>query len=203
MRNVSESSNEKWNGVVWLDRDGTLVDDPGYLSDPAGLKLLPHSARAVAKLNEAGLCVVLITNQSGIARGLMSRGTVDRIHEKLRAELARAGAHLDGIYLCPHLPAEELKEGQQACACRKPRTGLVERATRELQLEALPAVVVGDKSSDMELARRIASRSVLVLTGEGRATRRALEASRIEVDRVSENLDGAVEWILRALERGE
>jgi histidinol-phosphate phosphatase family protein len=189
--------------VVWLDRDGTLVDDPGYLSDPAGLKLLPQSARAVAKLNAAGLCVVLITNQSGIARGLMSRETVDRIHEKLRAELAREGAHLDGIYLCPHLPAEELKEGQQACACRKPRTGLVERATRELQLEGLPAVVVGDKGSDMELARRIASRSVLVLTGEGRATCRALEASLIQVDQVSENLDGAAEWILRALGRSE
>ncbi len=126
--------------------------------------------------------MVLITNQSGIARGLVSRETVDRIHEKLSAELASEGAHLDGIYLCPHLPREELEEGQQACSCRKPQTGLVERAMRELHLEGLSSIVVGDKMSDLELARRIPSRSVLVLTGEGRATRDALENSPVKAD---------------------
>lgn len=201
MQNAFESSKASWRGVVWLDRDGTLVDDPGYLSDPAALKLLANAPRAVARLNAAGLCVVLITNQSGIARGLMSRETVDRIHEKLSAELASEGAHLDGIYLCPHLPREELKEGQSACSCRKPQTGLVERATRELRLEGLPSVVVGDKMSDLELARRIASLSVLVLTGEGRTTQDSLENSPVKADHVSENLGAAVEWILHTLER--
>ena len=201
MHSRSESSNTIWGGVVWLDRDGTLVDDPGYLADPAGLKLLAKGARAVAKLNAAGLCVVLITNQSGIGRGLMSRETVDRIHEKLTGELAREGAHLDGIYLCPHLPREELKEGQQACSCRKPQTGLVDRAMRELHLQGLPSVVVGDKESDLELARRIQSRSVLVLTGEGAATRDALKNSQLKPDHLSEDLYTAVAWILEALGR--
>jgi len=199
MQNAFESSKASWRGVVWLDRDGTLVDDPGYLSDPAALKLLPNGPRAIARLNAAGLCVVLITNQSGIARGLVSRETVDRIHEKLSAELASEGAHLDGIYLCPHLPREELEEGQQACSCRKPQTGLVERAMRELHLEGLSSIVVGDKMSDLELARRIPSRSVLVLTGEGRATRDALENSPVKADHVSEDLRTAAEWIIQTL----
>lgn len=196
---MSENGERKWRAVVWLDRDGTLVDDPGYLDDPAQLRLLPNTARAVARLNAAGVCVVLITNQSGIARGLMSRETVEHIHTALREILARDGAHLDGIYFCPHLPAEEMKQGEEPCACRKPKKGLVVRATQELGLGGLPSVVVGDKASDLELARRIGSRSVLVRTGEGRSTEGSLERSKVTADHVSDELAEAADWIVGTL----
>jgi histidinol-phosphate phosphatase family protein len=182
--------------VLWIDRDGTLVDDPGYLDDPKRLRLLPGAARGLARLNAAGALAVLVSNQSGIARGLMSRATVDLIHERLRRELARQGARLDHIELCPHLPSELLPPGGAACDCRKPLPGMVLRVRSELKLEAgtLPEFVVGDKSADMLLARAVGAYAVLVRTGDGRRTEGELAASG--VDHVADDLDAAAAWIL-------
>ncbi len=191
-----------FRGVVWLDRDGTLVDDPGYLDDPAALRLIAGAAEAVARLNKAGLAVVLITNQSGIARGLMDRETVDRIHAALQAQLASVGGHLDGIYLCPHLPPELLADGEEPCDCRKPEPGLVLRARREMALEGLPGVVVGDKEADIELARRVGCPSLLVLTGEGRRTWEHYQGRSDGPSHVSDDLAAGVDWIVAHLADG-
>ncbi len=150
-------------GTVYLDRDGTVVDDPGYLRDPADLRLLEGAAAAVARLNRAGLRVVLVTNQSGIGRGYMQRGDVEAVHRALTEVLRAGGAHLDAVYYCPHRPDE-------GCRCRKPGPGLVERARRELGIGSGPEFVIGDKEADVGLAWRVGARPVLVRTGEGAAT---------------------------------
>jgi D-glycero-D-manno-heptose 1,7-bisphosphate phosphatase len=182
--------------VLWIDRDGTLVDDPGYLDDPELLRLLPGAARALARLNAAGALTVLVSNQSGIARGLMSRATVDRIHDALKSQLARDAARLDHIEICPHLPSELLPPDSVGCDCRKPLPGMVLRARSELKLEAWtgPEFVVGDKSADMLLARAVGAYAVLVRTGDGR--RAEAELATRAVDHVADDLDGAADWIL-------
>jgi histidinol-phosphate phosphatase family protein len=176
--------------VFWLDRDGTIVDDPGYLSNPEDLVLLPGTARAIARLNAVGP-VVLVTNQSGIGRGYASREQVDRIHEALALELARAGARLDRIEICPHAPSD-------GCSCRKPAPGMIERARAEMD-PAEREFVVGDKPADLELARATGCVAVLVRTGEGRKTEAELDAAGElgqRADHVADDLGGAVEWIL-------
>lgn len=189
--------------VVWLDRDGTIVDDPGYLKDPDALALLPGAAEAIATLNRAGATVVLVTNQSGIARGLMTREDVDAVHRALARELARAGAHLDDLRICPHLPSALLTADQAPCACRKPRPGLVLQARAQLGIDAgVPQVVVGDKRADLELAVAVGARAVLVLTGDGRVTRDELEREGADAprpDHVSEDLSAALPWLLDEL----
>jgi histidinol-phosphate phosphatase family protein len=192
------------NGVVWLDRDGTIVNDPGYLSDPAALELLPDAARAVAALNAAGARVVLVTNQSGIARGLMTRATVDAIHDELRRQLRVEGATLDGVYLCPHLPAELVPRGVTPCRCRKPGVALVERARQELGLRGEPEVVVGDKLTDVRMARTLGVPAVLVRTGCGADSVREIESATTDPspalpDLVAADLLAAVPWILERL----
>ena len=189
--------------VVWLDRDGTVVDDPGYLSDPDELRLLPGAAEAVARLNAAGLAVVLVTNQSGIARGLMDRGTVDAIHGRLRERLAEAGGRLTAIYYCPHLPPELVGKSEQACDCRKPSPSMVLQARAELGLIGLPEFVVGDKEADLALARVVGAIGVLVLTGEGERSRSQLEVRGETADHVASDLGGAATWILEQLGVGD
>lgn len=170
--------------VFWLDRDGTIVDDPGYLKDPSLLRLLPGAAAAVARLNALGT-VVLVTNQSGIGRGYMSAADVEAVHAALGDALAAEGAHLDRIEICPHAPEEE-------CSCRKPRAGMIQRARAELSPTG-PEFVIGDKPADLELARATGCVSILVRTGEGRAT----ESSGLGLaDHVAEDLSAAVDWVL-------
>lgn len=176
--------------VVFLDRDGTLNRDSGYIKSEEELVLLPGTVEAVAQLNRAGAKVVLITNQSGVARGMLTRATLDAIHARLCTLLAEGGASLDGIYYCPHHP-------EDGCACRKPGTGLVEQAVANLGLDLSRAYVVGDQVRDVALARRIGARSVLVTTGP--ANPDAVDPVNAEgwpPDRVAEGLPEAAGWIL-------
>jgi D-glycero-D-manno-heptose 1,7-bisphosphate phosphatase len=170
--------------VIWLDRDGTVVDDPGYLDDAARLVLLPGAAEAVRRLNQLGT-VVLVTNQSGIGRGYMTRETVDEIHAELERRLSDFGAHLDGVEICPHRPDEE-------CDCRKPRPGMVLRARAAIDARGTE-YMIGDKAADLGLARATGCVAILVRTGEGRQTELGLEPSA--VDHVADDLAGAAEWI--------
>lgn len=189
----------KWRCVVWLDRDGTIVDDPGYLDDPQQLHLLPGAAQAVARLNGAGAFVALVTNQSGIARGLMTQAIVDRIHAALQRQLARAGARLDAIYLCPHLP--EAYGAAQACDCRKPRDGMVRQALREHpELNGLVAYAIGDKVADIGLARAVGARAILVRSGDGAIAEAELRARSERVDHCADDILSAVDWLLADLD---
>ncbi len=176
--------------TVFLDRGGTLNRDTGYVESPQELDLLAGVVEAVARLNRERAHVVLITNQSGIGRGLVSSASVDAVHARLRESLHAGGASLDGIYCCPHHPDD-------GCLCRKPGTLLVERAVAELGLDGTSAYVVGDQKRDVELARRIDARSVLVTTGPtSRQALADLEAERLRPDYVAVSLGEAVEWIL-------
>lgn len=174
--------------AVFLDRDGTLCRERGYLRDPERVELLPGAAEAVALLNRRGVLAVVISNQSGVARGLIRAEELERVNRRLEELLARQGARLDGIYCCPHGPEE-------GCECRKPRPGLAMRAARELGIDLRRSWVVGDKRSDLELARRLGARAVLVLTGYGRQT-----LTQVNAPRVARDLREAVDWILRELD---
>lgn len=173
--------------IVFLDRDGTLNHDEGYMSDPDRLVLLPGAAEAVAALNAAGVKAVVVTNQSGVGRGLVTREDLVRIHERLIALLARHGARLDGIYVCLHRPDE-------GCTCRKPGTALAIQAARDLGVNASRSAMIGDKPVDMELGRRLGGRTILVRSGEGQKTEAELSAS-MRPDYIADTIYDAVQWL--------
>lgn len=181
--------------AVFLDRDGTLMEDRGYLGDPAGARLLPGAAAAVARLNAAGLAAIVVTNQSGIARGLFSEADYHRVERRLEELLAEAGARLDGQYFCPHLP-----EITGPCQCRKPGGLLFRQAASGLGIDLGASWWIGDKLTDLEPSRPYGARGILVETGEGRAhTAAALSAGFGVVP----DLAAAVEKILRERGRGQ
>ncbi|MCA9778695.1 MAG: HAD family hydrolase [Candidatus Eremiobacteraeota bacterium] len=131
-----------------LDRDDTVLDDPGYLSDPAAIKFLPGAIEGLLRFHEQGWPLVVITNQSGVGRGYFGEAEVSAVHERFSAMLKAEGVEIAGIFLCPHAPDE-------GCRCRKPQTALAEQAARELGLDLKESVMVGDKLSDLELGRKI------------------------------------------------
>jgi len=153
--------------AVFLDRDGTLIREIDYLSDPRGVELLDGAAAAICELNTAGLPVVLITNQSGVARGLLDEPTLDRIHARVRELLAEGGAHLDLILHCPHHPEHGLPPLRCDCECRKPRPGLLHTAAARLGLNLQSSWMIGDACRDLEAGWRVGARGLLVSTGKG------------------------------------
>ena len=147
--------------AVFTDRDGTLAEEVGYLNHISRFRLFPFAAAAIRRLNEAGWPVIVVTNQSGVARGFFPEALIHAVHSQMTAELAAAGARVDGIYYCPH-------KIEDNCRCRKPRPGLLDRAAREHNLELAGSYFVSDLWADLEMAHSIRCRSVLVLTGYGR-----------------------------------
>lgn len=144
--------------AVFLDRDGTVIADKHYLHDPAGVELLPGAAEGLRRMAALGLRLVLVSNQSGVGRGYFGRGDVERVHGRLVELLDAEGVRLDAFYICPHAPGED-------CSCRKPRPGLVERACRELGLDAAASFVIGDKPCDVDLGLAVKATPILVTTG--------------------------------------
>ena len=163
--------------AVFLDRDGTIVSERDYLRSVSEMRLLPGAALAIRQLNRAGFAVVIATNQSGVARGLLSESDLEHIHRVLRERLGRRGAKLDGIYYCPHHPAAALRRYRRRCRCRKPSPGLLLRAARELGLDLARSFAVGDSARDLAAGRRAGCRTVLVRTGYGRETEETLGRS--------------------------
>ncbi len=176
-------------GAVFLDRDGTINEDEGYISNPEDLVLLPGAAGAIGRLNREGIKVIVITNQSGVGRGYYTPQDVRAVNRRLDELLALDGARLDGVYYCPHNPDDK-------CGCRKPETGLIVRAAEEHSVDLESSFVVGDKASDMGLARGVNAKAVLVLTGVGLEERDKLDEP---ADHVAEDLPGAVGWILERM----
>ncbi|MBS0578813.1 MAG: HAD family hydrolase [Proteobacteria bacterium] len=147
---------------VILDRDGTIVVDDGYLHDPARLRFLPGAAEGLQMLHAAGHPLIVISNQSGVGRGLFTLAQLEAVNRRFVAMLQEAGAPLSGLYFCPHDP-------RQGCACRKPNTALLLRAAAELDFAPSTGVVIGDKSSDIELGTRVGATTILV-TAAGSAS---------------------------------
>jgi D-glycero-D-manno-heptose 1,7-bisphosphate phosphatase len=183
--------------AAFIDRDGTLTEEMGYVNHPRRLRLLPRSAEAIRQLNTAGLAAVVTTNQSGVARGYFSQDVLQAVNDELVGQLKQAGAHLDGIYVCLHHPTEGEPPFRARCDCRKPRPGLFRRAASELGLDLAGSTVIGDKPSDILAARRVGARGVLVLTGYGLGEWEYRRARfPVEPDHVAGDLLDAVEWIL-------
>ncbi len=141
--------------MVVLDRDGTLIVDRGYLADPAGIEFLPGAIEGLRRMAALGLRLMILTNQSGIARGLVTPAALEAIHLRLGALLRAQGLAIEGIYVCPHGPAD-------GCECRKPATALLLTAARELEFDPAECIVVGDKESDVELGRRVGALAIRV-----------------------------------------
>lgn len=145
---------------VLVDRDGTINQEVDHVLEPGQLRLIPGAAAALRELRELGLGIAVVTNQSPIGRGWLTPGELDAIHERLSEMLAAEGAAVDGYYACPHAPGE-------GCGCRKPETGLAERAAAEHGFDPAEAFVVGDHAGDVEMGRRVGARTILVRTGHG------------------------------------
>ena len=177
--------------AVFLDRDGTIVEEVGYLNHPSRFRLFPFAALAIRRLNEAGLPVVVVTNQSGVGRGYFPESVVSTVHEIMSRELTRQGASLDAIYYCPHITSD-------ACDCRKPKPGMLERAAREHSLDLRRSFVVGDRHGDIVLAENAGARSILVRSGygEGELAWHAPNWPK-EPDFIAATLTEATDWILR------
>ena len=156
--------------AVFIDRDGTLNEDIGYVSRPEELVLYPWSADAVRLINDSGLLAVVITNQSGIARGMYTEKTLAEIHSRMIRELAEQGARIDAVYYCPHHPDVGNHRYRLECDCRKPQPGLLKAAARDHDIDLARSFVIGDKASDMKLAEHTGARAALVLTGYGSET---------------------------------
>ena len=174
---------------VVLDRDGTLIVEKHYLADPDAVELIEGAGDALRRLAALGLGLVVVTNQSGIGRGLFDGARLAQIHARLETLLAQEGVRLAGIYVCPHHPEDD-------CACRKPRTELLLRAARELGFDPRRAFVVGDMASDVDLGRAVGATTLLVRTGHGA---RLAEAARPSPDHVVDDLGAAAALIERLL----
>lgn len=183
----------KYPGAVFLDRDGVIIKDKGFISEPDDVVLVDGAPEAIKKMSSMGLKIVVITNQSGIGRGLFTVLDYDKVMQRMRDLFAEKGAFFDGEYYCPHAPRE-------GCDCRKPLPGLALRAAKDLDIELSRSFVIGDKRSDMGLARAIGAKGILVRTGYGRQTEMEGDPLR---DVVVDDIEAAAEVICRWIEEEE
>jgi len=174
------------NKAVFLDRDGTMTKDAHYCRRPEDLRLLPNAGEGVRLLNENGFKIVVITNQSGIARGYFNDQIMDEIHNKMRRDLAQYNASVNAIYYCPHHPDE-------GCECRKPKPKLAYRAISDLCIDVMQSYFVGDRMMDMQVAENIGCKSVIIANDLGMAE---LEKSDILLDYIAKDLKSAAKWII-------
>ncbi|MGC1686255.1 MAG: HAD family hydrolase [Candidatus Acidiferrales bacterium] len=189
----SQSSPGPNRRAVFLDRDGTIAEEVGYANHINRFVVYPFAAAAIRRLNDANLPVIVVTNQSGVARGFFPESLIGQMHEKMAEELAAGGAHVDGMYYCPHIRDDQ-------CSCRKPLPGMLERAAREHNLEIAGSVLVSDRYNDIQMGHENGCRTILVLTGYGRG---GYEWNHTkwprQPDHVVENLADAVEIILKEM----
>jgi D-glycero-D-manno-heptose 1,7-bisphosphate phosphatase len=182
--------------AVFLDRDGTINEDVGYLTDLAELRVYPFAPDAIRLLRRAGFAIVVITNQGGIARGVLTEALVGETHRRLAQRLAAAGADVDAWYHCPHHPASVVDGLSTPCDCRKPGTALPRAAGDRLGLDLARSWVIGDHWRDVQMGHGIGAGAVLVRTGHGRDQERSrLDDQRVEA--ICDNLMAAVAFVLR------
>lgn len=182
--------------AVFLDRDGTIIRDTHYLNRIEDICLYDFSAEAIKKLNELAIPVIVVTNQSGVARGLFSENDIQQIHEYLNNLLKKQGAYIDAFYYCPHHIQGILPEYSYDCSCRKPKIGMIEKALRDFpDIDLSNSYVVGDKMVDVNLAHNAGCKAILVRTGHGEEE---VESSSINpCDCIAENLGNAVDIIIK------
>jgi len=186
--------------VVFLDRDGTLNVEKGYIRKIEDLVLIPGAAKSVKRLNDAGIAAILITNQSGAARDYYPESHINDLHKRLQSLLAEEGAFLDAVYYCPHVPNGVVPSLTKVCDCRKPAPALVQLAYNEFpDLEKAKSFMVGDKEADMGLALNANLQSIMVKTGYGEQTIKTLAKQGIEPDFIADDINEGVDWIFKKL----
>jgi lipopolysaccharide heptosyltransferase II len=185
--------------AAFLDRDGTIIEDLGYLGDPERIQFIPGAQDALRALRASGYRLFVVTNQAGVARGLITEADVRRVNRRLQELLTDAGVTLDAIYYCPHHPEAGPPEYRQACASRKPGPGMIERARQDFALDLGGSVIIGDHSSDAEMARHFPGmRSIMVLTGHGSGQYEKVRTGEVPPpDHVAADLPAAVAWLLQ------
>ena len=181
--------------TVFFDRDGTLNHDTSYIKTPEELVLFPDAAASVKRCNDAGIRVLVITNQSGLARGYFSQEDLDAVHCSLRERLREGDAWIDDIFVCPHHP-------EAACVCRKPKTGMIEQAMARYPIDRTKSYVIGDKSIDLELAARAHIKGLLVKTSPySEEALGLIQTHHLPAAHVANCLREAVEWVVNDVER--
>lgn len=184
---------------VFLDRDGTIIEEIDFLSNSSDLQLIPSSAEAIRALNTLGIQTFVITNQSGIARGYFDEPKLQKIHKQLTECLRNEHAYLDAIYYCPHHIEGTIRRYRVECRCRKPKTGMLERAVRDFGIDLRKSFVIGDKMTDIQTGKNAGARSILVLTGYGNDELDRLSRNKITPDYVANDLLDAVGYIKRTI----
>jgi D-glycero-D-manno-heptose 1,7-bisphosphate phosphatase len=186
---------------VFLDRDGTLIEEVGFLKTPEELRLINGTAAAVRRLNDIGIITCVISNQSGVARGLLSENDLVPIHARLEQELRRGGAKVDRIYYCPHHPTEGIAPYNIECSCRKPGPGMLRWGEKEFGIDLAQSFVVGDSVVDMQAGAAVGATTVLVLTGYGSTAVEMCKRESVTMDCVVPTITEAVEFIIRTSKR--
>jgi D-glycero-D-manno-heptose 1,7-bisphosphate phosphatase len=176
---------------VILDRDGTIIEEVSYLSDPKQVALIPGAGKALRDLSDMGFGLVVITNQSGVGRGYFDEAQLTRIHDRLLEMLRAEEITLDGLYFCPHIP-------QDLCLCRKPHTGLIQKASEDLGFDLSGSIVIGDKASDIEMGCRVGALTMLVRTGYGA---QVASERKVAPDYIVDDLPAAVGVIGRSFRK--
>jgi len=180
--------------AVFLDRDGTIIEDVGYIDGCDKVKFLLGSGEAIRLLNETGFRVIVITNQAGVARGYFTEETVKEINEYVQESLAKQEAFIDMIYYCPHHVEGIIEEYRKECSCRKPNPGMIEKAVREFDIDLKNSFLIGDKISDIEAGRRAGCKTIL-LAGEDPPDN--YKEDTVISDYVASDLHQAVEWLMK------
>ena len=185
------------NRAVFLDRDGTINEERGYINHVDRFQLLPGAAKAIRLINTNGLKAVVVTNQSGVARGMFPESLVGEVHRTMEDMLRADGAHIDGIYYCPHHPDFGPPEYRKRCHCRKPATGMIERACHDLGIDPTRSYMIGDRIIDVEFGHKIGAKGILVLTGYGKGELTYKNGQGSEKpDFIARDLYDAVRWII-------
>ncbi len=182
--------------AVLIDRDGTINRDVGYPSTYRMIDIYPYSFEAVKKIKQAGFLAVIITNQSGIGRGLIEEKSLLDIHTKLSEEFEQHGVSFDGIYYCPHYVFSKMATYRKDCSCRKPSPGMGKMAAEDLHLDMSSSYMIGDKIEDLLFGINIDATPILVLTGYGQESQKQLKDIGIQPAYIAKNLLEAVEWII-------
>ena len=186
--------------AVFLDRDGTLIEEQGYLDRLDRIHLFPWTADAIRLLRRAGFATVVITNQSAVARGMIDEAFVHEAHRIVDRRLTRAGGGIDRFYFCPHFPDAKVEKYRQSCRCRKPGPGLIEQACAELDLDPRRSVMIGDRWLDVACGSAAGTHAVLLRSGHGPHDEE-VPPDGVRADAILNNLMEAVGWVLRTSSR--
>jgi D-glycero-D-manno-heptose 1,7-bisphosphate phosphatase len=181
--------------AVFLDRDGTLIEEVGYLDRIDRMRLFPETIDALRLLQRAGFRLFIATNQAGIAQGLFTETFVRGVHTHMTDLFARGGVQLDGVYYCPHHPEAKVADYRRVCDCRKPGPGLLQQAARDFDLDLARSYMIGDRWRDLQAGQAVGTAAVLMRTGYG-ATEEAHPPAGARADVAVDNLAAAASWIL-------